>query len=127
MKFFLTVSRARAMARREARDGYVTLEGFWADPPGYVEKIVWPNYAASHAWLFEDGDVEGKVRGEVLRETDILALPDVVGGRAGDGSGGGGGNAEEVGLDVDMKVTFEWAVDTLMRKLEEVAKKDHQG
>ncbi|KAI1111227.1 nicotinamide riboside kinase 1 [Nemania sp. NC0429] len=116
VKFLLTVSRSRATARREARDGYVTLEGFWADPPGYVDKIVWPNYAASHAWLFEGGDVERRLRADVLAEKDILALPQVVGG-GGNGDGDGGGE----GLDVDMRVMFEWAVDTLMRKLEEIA------
>lgn len=114
VRFFLTVSRRRATARREARDGYVTLEGFWADPPGYVDKIVWPNYAASHAWLFEDGDVEKRLRADVLREKDILALPNVV--------GGGEGDDEGLDLDVDMQVTFEWAVETLMRKLEEITK-----
>ncbi|KAI0112246.1 nicotinamide riboside kinase 1 [Nemania sp. FL0031] len=113
VKFFLTVSRHRATARREARDGYVTLEGFWADPPGYVDKIVWPNYAESHAWLFEDGDVEKRLRADVLKDKEILALPDVIGGLEG---------AKEINLDVDMQVTFEWAVDTLMRKLEEIAK-----
>ncbi|KAI0443188.1 nicotinamide riboside kinase 1 [Xylaria telfairii] len=112
VKFFLTVSRAKATARREARDGYVTLEGFWTDPPGYVEKIVWPNYAESHAWLFEDGDVEKRLRGDVLREMNILALPEVV--ASGKESGGG--------LDVDMQVAFEWAVDTLMRELEEITR-----
>ncbi|KAJ4390365.1 ribosylnicotinamide kinase, partial [Neurospora sp. IMI 360204] len=34
IKLFLLVSKARALQRREARDGYVTLEGFWKDPPG---------------------------------------------------------------------------------------------
>src|SRR4051812_12533523 len=53
VKLFLGVSRAKATERREARDGYVTLEGFWKDPPGYVDKIVWPNYAEAHAWLFD--------------------------------------------------------------------------
>ncbi|KAI1132569.1 nicotinamide riboside kinase 1 [Nemania abortiva] len=114
VKFFLTVSRQKATARREARDGYVTLEGFWADPPGYVDKIVWPNYAESHAWLFEDGDVEKRLRADVLKEKDILALPDVIGGNERRG--------KELNLDVDMQVTFEWAVDTLMRKLEEITK-----
>ncbi|KAI1172350.1 hypothetical protein F4777DRAFT_562001 [Nemania sp. FL0916] len=130
VKIFLTASQQKATARREARDGYVTLEGFWADPPGYVEKVVWPNYAASHAWLFEDGDVDRKVRSEVLREKDILALPQVTNTgatTAGDGGGKGGGKKGEgekgEGLDIDMQVVFEWAVDTLMRKLEETAKK----
>ncbi|KAF3070980.1 Nicotinamide riboside kinase [Daldinia childiae] len=100
-KLFLLVSRARATQRRERRDGYVTLEGFWADPPGYVEKVVWPNYAAAHRGLFVDGDVEGTLDVGVLGEKGILAQ---VG----------------AGLDVDMEVTFNWAVDTLMGELERV-------
>lgn len=31
-------------SRREKRQGYHTLEGYWVDPPGYFEKIVWPEY-----------------------------------------------------------------------------------
>jgi nicotinamide/nicotinate riboside kinase len=99
IKFFLLVSRLKATQRREARDGYVTLEGFWADPPGYVDKIVWPNYAAAHAWLFEDGDVQGNLNKEVLGQAGISAQ---VG----------------VGSDIDMAVTLEWVVDTIILELE---------
>lgn len=102
-KLFLLVSRAKATQRREARDGYVTLEGFWADPPGYVDKIVWPNYAESHAWLFEDGDVEGALKKDVLAEKGISAQ-------------------QGQGLDIAMDVSFEWTVDTLMKQLEEFVK-----
>lgn len=103
VRLFLLVSRARATARREARDGYVTLEGFWKDPPGYVDKIVWPNYVAAHAWLFEGGDVEkGKLDEGALRESGILAARQAGGG----------------GIDVDMETTFEWAVERLMEQLE---------
>lgn len=98
VKMLLLVSKAKATQRREARDGYVTLEGFWKDPPDYVDKIVWPNYAESHAWLFEKGDVEGELDGAVLKEKDILAQR----GR---------------GLDVDMETTFEWTVNTLIEQL----------
>ncbi|KAI0137390.1 nicotinamide riboside kinase 1 [Xylariales sp. AK1849] len=98
IKMFLLVSRAKATHRREARDGYVTLEGFWADPPGYVDKIVWPNYVESHAWLFEKGDVEGDLLESRLSENSILA-------------------PRGLGLDIDMETTFEWTVDTLMRHL----------
>lgn len=101
VRLFLRVSRERATARRSARDGYATLEGFWKDPPGYVDRIVWPNYVASHAWLFERGDVEsGALDPRVLADHGIHALPP---------------SAE---VDVDMETTFEWAVDTLMRELE---------
>ncbi|KAI0143020.1 nicotinamide riboside kinase 1 [Xylariaceae sp. FL1272] len=114
IKFLLTVSRQKATQRREARDGYVTLEGFWADPPGYVDKIVWPNYAESHAWLFEHGDVEGRLNEEVLKETGILSPSsrEALGGEA---------RGEGQGLDVDMSVMFGWVVDRLMRKLEGIA------
>jgi nicotinamide/nicotinate riboside kinase len=101
IKLFLLVSRAKATARREARDGYVTLEGFWKDPPGYVERIVWPNYAESHAWLFEEGDVEGRLKGDVLRENGIKAQ-------------------EDKGLDVDMTTTLDWAVTTMMAEVEKL-------
>ncbi|CAI4212466.1 unnamed protein product [Parascedosporium putredinis] len=102
LKLFLLVSREKAVQRREARDGYVTLEGFWKDPPGYVEKIVWPNYATSHAWLFEKGDVEGIPNKAVLAETGIMAQLDR-------------------GLDVDMETTLEWAVEKVITGLEEFA------
>ncbi|KAI1799397.1 P-loop containing nucleoside triphosphate hydrolase protein [Daldinia bambusicola] len=101
-RLFLLVSRARATQRRQRRDGYVTLEGFWADPPGYVEKVVWPNYAAAHAGLFVGGDVDaGRLDERALREKGIRAQADR-------------------GLDVDMETTFNWAVETLMRELEKV-------
>jgi nicotinamide/nicotinate riboside kinase len=104
VKLFLLVSRAKATQRRAARDGYVTLEGFWADPPGYVDKIVWPNYAEAHAWLFEGGDVEANLKTEVLAEKGILAQ-------------------SNAGLDVDMETSFEWAVETLMKELESIGKR----
>ncbi|TVY87060.1 Nicotinamide riboside kinase [Lachnellula willkommii] len=102
IKFFLRVSYAKAKARREARSGYVTLEGFWEDPPGYVDKIVWPNYVEDHRWMFEDGDVEGDLKADVVKEWDI--------------------KAHEGGVDVDMTTTLQWAVDTLMEQLPVVAK-----
>lgn len=101
VKLFLLVSREKATRRREARDGYVTLEGFWKDPPGYVDKIVWPNYAEEHAWLFKGGDVEGEPDEEVLDRAGISAQL----GR---------------GLDIDMETTLEWAVDLVMRELERI-------
>lgn len=99
LKLFILVSRAKAVQRREARDGYVTLEGFWKDPPGYVDKIVWPNYANAHGWLFEDGDVEGKLDIGVLERNGIHAQT-------------------FESLDVDFGTTLEWAVETVMRFLE---------
>lgn len=102
IKLFLRVSYAKAKARREARSGYVTLEGFWEDPPGYVDKIVWPNYVEDHEWMFEGGDVEGKMKDEVVKETGILS--------------------QEGEVDREMETTLVWAVEMLMEKLPLVAK-----
>ncbi|KAK1761127.1 P-loop containing nucleoside triphosphate hydrolase protein [Echria macrotheca] len=107
IKLFLRVSRSKATQRREARDGYVTLEGFWQDPPGYVDKIVWPNYAASHAWLFEGGDVErGVLDQSVLEREGILVA--------------GMGREERQKIDPDFGETLDWAVGTVMAELERI-------
>ncbi|KAL9603136.1 MAG: hypothetical protein Q9219_001339 [cf. Caloplaca sp. 3 TL-2023] len=51
---------AVAKRRREARSGYATLEGgWWEDPPGYFDRVVWPNYVLENRGWFEGGDVEG--------------------------------------------------------------------
>lgn len=101
IKVFLRVSYTKAKARREARSGYVTLEGFWEDPPGYVDKIVWPNYVNDHKFMFENGDVEGELKKDVVKDWRINYLKD--------------------GLDVDMSTVLKWAVDLLMQKLPELA------
>ena len=75
IKILLRAKYAKAKERRERRSGYVTLEGFWEDPPGYVEKVVWPNYVEEHAFLFEGGDVEGKVDWGVVRELGVSVCP----------------------------------------------------
>ncbi|EWG52522.1 hypothetical protein FVEG_16986 [Fusarium verticillioides 7600] len=98
IKLFLRTTYEKAKKRREARDGYVTLEGFWADPPGYVDKIVWPNYVEEHAWMFEDGDVEGKFKTDVLDKEGIKVQSDV-------------------SADGDIEKTFEWTVNTILEEL----------
>lgn len=103
IKLFLQVSCAKATQRREARDGYVTLEGFWKDPPGYVDKIVWPNYVDAHRWMFVEGDVEsGNLDWHQLEERGILAQK----------------NQQEGVVDLGFEQTFEWAVDAVMHSLE---------
>lgn len=59
MRILLRARYQDAKRRRESRNGYVTLEGFWQDPPGYFDKIVWPNFVAEHGWMFHGEDVEG--------------------------------------------------------------------
>ncbi|KAK4994742.1 ribosylnicotinamide kinase [Elasticomyces elasticus] len=75
IKLFLRTDYKTAKARREARSGYVTLEGFWEDPPGYVDKVVWPNYVKDHAFLFKDGDVEGDLDEDVVERLAIDTMP----------------------------------------------------
>ncbi|KAF4121965.1 nicotinamide/nicotinate riboside kinase [Geosmithia morbida] len=99
VKLFLRTTYARAKARREARDGYVTIEGFWEDPPGYVDEIVWPNYVEEHAWMFRGGDVEGEFDHAVLRDSGIR-----VPGQRGD-------------VNQDMGDTLKWAVDVLLDEI----------
>ncbi|PHH82824.1 hypothetical protein CDD82_4696 [Ophiocordyceps australis] len=99
IKFFLRASRANAKLRREARDGYATLEGFWKDPPGYVDKIVWPCYVDEHSWMFQDADVQGPYRHDVLRSEGICVL-------------------DQDAVDADIGDTLTWMVDTLLEKLQ---------
>ncbi|PHH72275.1 hypothetical protein CDD80_4655 [Ophiocordyceps camponoti-rufipedis] len=102
VKLFVRASYASAKARREARAGYVTIEGFWEDPPGYVEAVVWPNYVADHGWMFEGADVEGPYRKDALDSAGIRTLDDEK-------------------PDVDLAVTLEWMVDTILQELHEYA------
>lgn len=83
--------------RRSARSGYVTLEGFWEDPPGYVDKVVWPNYAKDHAYLFQDGDVEGHVKDDVVKDLQLQVAP--------------------ASAMQDFNVCLRWAWDVLERHL----------
>lgn len=43
-KITFTASFETLKTRRDKRQGYHTLEGYWVDPPQYFEKIVWPEY-----------------------------------------------------------------------------------
>lgn len=98
IKLFLRASYSRAKARREARDGYATVEGFWTDPPGYVDKIVWPNYVREHSYMFEGGDVEGTYRADVLERDGIQVQAEV--------------------LDGDMEETLVWMVNAITTSLD---------
>jgi len=93
VKLFLRTSYDTAKRRREARSGYVTLEGFWEDPPGYVDKVVWPNYVQDHKFLFEGEDVEKELDADVCRRVGINGMPR---------------EAEE-----NMAKCLEWAVEVL--------------
>ncbi|EME49936.1 hypothetical protein DOTSEDRAFT_164780 [Dothistroma septosporum NZE10] len=97
IKLFLRTDYQTAKSRREARSGYVTLEGFWEDPPGYVDNVVWPNYVKDHAFLFQGGHVEGDLDGAALDKLKISAMPKEAHG--------------------DMTACLHWAYDELEKAL----------
>lgn len=75
IRLMLRAKFKKAKERREKRTGYVTLEGFWEDPPDYVEKIVWPGYVEEHGFMFTNGDVDGEVDKEVVGRFGIEVCP----------------------------------------------------
>ena len=75
VKVFLRLDHERMKTRREARNGYVTLEGFWKDPDGYVDEIVWPNYVKEHRWMFHGGNVDQSSLSDSVRLQNILVAP----------------------------------------------------
>lgn len=75
MKILLRCRYEDSKRRRGARSGYVTLEGWWEDPPGYFDDIVWPNYVKEHGFLFEGGDVEAAVRYDIADNEGIGIMP----------------------------------------------------
>ena len=97
IKVLLRAKYENAKHRRENRTGYVTLEGFWKDPPGYISQVVWPNYVEEHRFLFQAGDVEGDVEVSTVQRLGITVCP---------GKG-----------DWDMKQVLLWAVENVKKAL----------
>ncbi|CAO3677318.1 unnamed protein product [Umbelopsis ramanniana] len=52
--FFIHAGKDTLKQRRESRQGYVTQEGYWVDPPGYFDQLVWPQYEKWNSHLFPD-------------------------------------------------------------------------
>lgn len=92
LALFLRSRYADLKARREARDGYVTLEGFWKDPPGYFDDIVWPGYVKSHSHLFVDRKLEGPLTDTALTSYKLNIPPS---------------------LDMNMQDILEWSLDKI--------------
>lgn len=63
-KFFVNASRQVLKERRESRKGYVTLQGYWVDPPGYFDQVVWPQFVL---W-------NGHIIDETRRDPSIVVL-----------------------------------------------------
>lgn len=98
-KILLRASYADAKARRERRRAYVTLDGFWEDPEGYFDGVVWPAWGEEHTWLERGGDVEGEGVavagvGWGLEEVVGWCVGVLRGGLVGDGGGEDGGGGE---------------------------------
>lgn len=77
------------------------MEGFWEDPEGYVEEVVWPNYGEDHKWLFGDGD-----ENEVIRRVDEGEVDRRVAERWGVEVGPGRG-------EVHLRDVLPWAVERI--------------
>ncbi|KAL8920095.1 MAG: hypothetical protein Q9208_006448 [Pyrenodesmia sp. 3 TL-2023] len=71
VKILLRAPYEEAKRRREARSGYSTMEGWWEDPPGYFDRVVWPNYVLENRGFFWEGDVEGAVDGGVYKREGV--------------------------------------------------------
>ncbi|KAL8642992.1 MAG: hypothetical protein Q9228_000391 [Teloschistes exilis] len=71
LKILLRAPYAVAKQRREARNGYDTMEGWWEDPPGYFDKVVWPNYVEENGGFFVRRDVDGEVDVEVCEREHV--------------------------------------------------------
>jgi len=98
LKLFIRSNRERTKRRREARKGYVTLEGFWEDPEGYVDEVVWPNYVREHKWMFENGNVD---QGDLVREVQQVGI------LVGPGKG-----------EKDLQTLLEWAVTIIQDQIQ---------
>jgi nicotinamide/nicotinate riboside kinase len=83
LRLFLPCTRSQTISRRANRTGYVTLEGFWADPPGYVEDVVWPGFVRDGGWMFKSNvdqsgqgeEDEGEIDEEIAKKAGIDVAP----------------------------------------------------
>ena len=78
VKLFLHTDYGTAKTRRQARSGYVTVDGFWQDPPGYFDNVVWSNYVQDHSFLFRNGSLESDYDEQVCRELGLSPVPPTI-------------------------------------------------
>lgn len=78
LKLFISAPYEALKERRESRAGYATIEGFWVDPPGYFDDMVWPGYVKTHGYLFENYDVNADLDEDAIKKTGLR----IVGQRA---------------------------------------------
>ncbi|SMN18393.1 similar to Saccharomyces cerevisiae YNL129W NRK1 Nicotinamide riboside kinase [Maudiozyma saulgeensis] len=68
LRLFIRAPYKTLKKRRDARNGYQTLDSFWVDPPYYFDEFVYKSYEENHRSLFQHGDVEGKLTTESSKE-----------------------------------------------------------
>ncbi|KAJ3331812.1 ribosylnicotinamide kinase [Blyttiomyces sp. JEL0837] len=71
---FLHADYDTLLERRNARSGYVTLEGFWQDPPNYFKEFVWPAYVEFNARILQS--VDPSVKHQIISAQQNDGLPD---------------------------------------------------
>lgn len=71
--------------------------GFWTDPPGYFDDIVWKWYVKDHQHLFEKNDIDGP-----LREDRYLNLQ------------------TPAYLDLNMQELLSWAIGVISNYLQTI-------
>lgn len=74
IRLFFHASFETLKRRRESREGYNTVEGFWVDPPGYFDKLVWPEYIKNHQHLFENYDVNTNLNTYAKQELELFDI-----------------------------------------------------
>lgn len=60
LPLFLKADRQVLIERRNRRNGYITIEGFWQEPEGYFDNFVWPMYL-KYNFKVLDGSFQTKV------------------------------------------------------------------
>ncbi|CAG8660915.1 1819_t:CDS:2, partial [Scutellospora calospora] len=75
VKLFTKADREILKKRREERVRYITVEGYFEDPPNYFDKIVWPNYIQYHKHLLLKEQSSGLIDGE---KNGWMAIEDFV-------------------------------------------------
>jgi nicotinamide/nicotinate riboside kinase len=73
-KFFVKASKKILKSRRESRKGYVTLQGYWVDPPNYFDRIVWPQYILWNDHLLHDDTRDPTIQ---VLDTDSTSSKDI--------------------------------------------------
>ncbi|KAI8077948.1 P-loop containing nucleoside triphosphate hydrolase protein [Gilbertella persicaria] len=72
--FFCNASRQVLKQRRESRPGYVTLEGYWVDPPGYFDQLVWPQFLKWNQHILDETKRDPRI---LVISTDATSAQDM--------------------------------------------------